>query len=99
MNRFTDLSLRWQLLCAFGLVLLVTAVATGFGLFRLTGAAHDYARLRATTEAASKEADRVNQAFTDRHKVVKNAFLFSNDPQRVQQTASEVAALDRDVQA
>jgi diguanylate cyclase (GGDEF)-like protein len=92
-NLFT----RWKLLSAFVWALLLCGAAASFGLHGINQAIEMYAERVAPSSATAKQADAINSLFLARHKVLKDAYLFNADPQRIERAASEVAAYDQQI--
>ena len=88
---------RWKLLGAFVWTWLLCSVAAGIGLQRINQANDAFADRGEPIALASQQADAINTLFLTRHKVIKNAYLFAADPERVERASSEVAAYDQQV--
>jgi diguanylate cyclase (GGDEF)-like protein len=88
---------RWKLLSAFVWALLLCAAAAGFGLHGINRSIDMYAELVEPTATAAQSADAINALFLTRHKVLKDAYLFTADPPRVERAISEVAAYDQQI--
>jgi methyl-accepting chemotaxis protein len=98
-NWFSTLSLRWKLLSAFGLVLLLMGGGGAFAAYRLATTAQAYNALVNETIATRRDVLATNALFITRHKVLKDAFLFNTNAPKVQTTKDDVATLDKQVTA
>jgi methyl-accepting chemotaxis protein len=97
MSRWNDLSVRWRLLGAVGLAMLIMAGAATFSVVRLTQATTAYSNLITGTLDASSQLKAVNVAFISRHKVLKDIYLFNTNADKVKQTISDMAGFDKQV--
>src|SRR5579859_3985248 len=97
LNRLAGISVRWKLVGAFGLVVVLTGVAGAFGTYRLISASRAITTLFNATIASQRDVIAVNTAFITRHKLVKDVFLFNANGDKVKTTETDVAALDDQV--
>jgi methyl-accepting chemotaxis protein len=97
MNLFSKLNLRLQLLAAFALVVALLGGAGVFANQRLASTAAAYDTLLSKTVAAQDLAISVNTAFITRHKVLKDAYLFNTNADKVKSTEDQLTAADREI--
>jgi methyl-accepting chemotaxis protein len=99
MTWFSDLSLRWKLISAFGLVLMLMGGGGAYAAYRLTSMTQAYNTLVNQTLATQRDVQAANLNFITRHKVLKDAYLFNTDAQKVQTTRDDVANRDLQINA
>src|SRR5579859_5911652 len=97
MRWYSDRPLRFKLLASFGFVLLLMLGGGSFSAYGLRNTTAAYSSLISDMVATRSQAQAINTAFITRHKVLKDAYLFNTDSQKVQSTESQVGDLDAQV--